>query len=71
MFLYKIQVKHTDGSISKIVVMAESDERAFKTAEAQLDKHYLPPKRTGEMAMLEKKVANKGVGFVIESTHYE
>lgn len=68
MFLYKIQIQHEDGDLSTVVVMADSDEKAFTYAENQLERFFLPPKKTVEIAMIEKKRADRGSGYVIEQS---
>jgi hypothetical protein len=70
-FLYKIEIRHEDGDSSTVVVIAESDEKAFSSAENQLDRHFIKPKKAIEIAMIEKKRAEKGSGFVIEQTKHD
>jgi hypothetical protein len=71
MFLYKIQVQHEDGDLSTVVVLAENDEKAFSSAQNQLDRHYVKPKKAKEIAMIEKKRTDRGAGFVIENTKHD
>jgi hypothetical protein len=70
-FLYKIQIRHENGDSSTVVVMAENDEKAFSSAENQLDRHFVKPKKALEIAMIEKKRADKGSGYVIEQTKHD
>ncbi|MCF6094231.1 DUF3906 family protein [Microaerobacter geothermalis] len=66
MFLYKLEVRFADESWATVVTIAGDDRQAFESANHQLECHYLPLKKITEMAMVEKKPAKKGHGYVIE-----
>ncbi|GAB6492202.1 hypothetical protein OA45_00237 [Bacillus sp. UMTAT18] len=53
------------NSIVPIVVVAESEEKAFKMAEIELEKHFLPLPEVKEIALFEKKKIRKSAAFVI------
>ncbi|AAS40477.1 DUF3906 family protein [Bacillus tropicus] len=53
------------NSIVPIVVVAESEEQAFKMAEIELEKHFLPLPEVKEIALFEKKKIRKSAAFVI------
>lgn len=53
------------SSIVPIVVVAESEEQAFKMAEIELEKHFLPLPEVKEIALFEKKKIRKSAAFVI------
>ncbi|PEZ22819.1 DUF3906 family protein [Bacillus cereus] len=53
------------NSIVPIVVVAQSEEQAFKLAEIELEKHFLPLPEVKEITLFEKKKIRKGVAFVI------
>ncbi|MCQ6521171.1 MULTISPECIES: DUF3906 family protein [Bacillus] len=53
------------NSIVPIVVVAESEEQAFKMAEIELEKHFLPLPEVKEIALFEKKKMRKSAAFVI------
>lgn len=53
------------NSIVPIVVVAESEEQAFKMAEIELEKHFLPLPEVKEIALFEKKKIRKSAVFVI------
>ncbi|MFA2691205.1 DUF3906 family protein [Bacillus mycoides] len=53
------------NSIVPIVVVAESEEQAFKLAEIELEKHFLPLPEVKEISLFEKKKIRKGAAFVI------
>ncbi|MCU4990170.1 DUF3906 family protein [Bacillus cereus] len=53
------------NSIVPIVVVAESEEHAFKMAEIELEKHFLPLPEVKEIALFEKKKIRKSAAFVI------
>lgn len=48
-----------------VVVVAESEEQAFKMAEIELEKHFLPLPEVKEIALFEKKKIRKSAAFVI------
>lgn len=66
MFLYKFEAKGKGFPRSVIVVMAESDVSAFEAADALLERNALGLIEIEEMALVEKKRAEKSSGFVIE-----
>ncbi|HHQ1471305.1 TPA: DUF3906 family protein [Bacillus anthracis] len=47
------------------IVVAESEEQAFKMAEIELEKHFLPLPEVKEIALFEKKKIRKSAAFVI------
>ncbi|ENQ3109978.1 DUF3906 family protein [Bacillus sp. JAS102] len=53
------------NSIVPIIVVAESEEQAFKMAEIELEKHFLPLPEVKEIALFEKKKIRKSAAFVI------
>ncbi|MEI4612857.1 DUF3906 family protein [Bacillus cereus] len=53
------------NSIVPIVVVAQSEEQAFKLAEIELEKHFLPLSEVKEISLFEKKKIRKGGAFVI------
>ncbi|MBG9686322.1 DUF3906 family protein [Bacillus mycoides] len=53
------------NSIVPIVVVAQSEEQAFKLAEIELEKHFLPLPEVKEISLFEKKKIRKGAAFVI------
>ncbi|PGK44468.1 hypothetical protein CN907_06625 [Bacillus anthracis] len=53
------------NSIVPIVVVAESEEQAFKMAEIELEKHFLPLPEVKEITLFEKKKIRKSAAFVI------
>lgn len=46
-----------------VVVVAESEEKAFKMAEIELEKHFLPLPEVKEIALFEKKEDSKKRGL--------
>ncbi|WP_438432027.1 DUF3906 family protein [Gorillibacterium sp. sgz500922] len=65
MFLYKLEAKTADQRLS-VVVLAETDDKAFQSAESQLIRHFVAPPGIEELAIVEKKRAEKGAGYVLE-----
>ncbi|MGH0429941.1 DUF3906 family protein [Bacillus hominis] len=53
------------NSVVPIVVVAQSEEQAFKLAEIELEKHFLPLPEVKELSLYEKKKIRKGAAFVI------
>ncbi|GLV64069.1 hypothetical protein Bmyc01_27390 [Bacillus mycoides] len=53
------------NSIVPIVVVAQSEEQAFRLAEIELEKHFLPLPEVKEISLFEKKKIRKGAAFVI------
>ncbi|PGU95355.1 DUF3906 family protein [Bacillus thuringiensis] len=53
------------SDIVPIVVVAQSEEQAFKLAEIELEKHFLPLPEVKEISLFEKKKIRKGAAFVI------
>lgn len=66
MFLYKIEVQMADRQ-AVLIVMGESDQEAMNEVEAHLAKHYIGAPEVREIALVEKRRANKGAGYVIET----
>ncbi|WP_100617196.1 DUF3906 family protein [Bacillus cereus] len=53
------------NSIVPIVVVAQSEEQAFKLAEIELEKHFFTLPEVKEISLFEKKKIRKGAAFVI------
>ncbi|MES9781414.1 DUF3906 family protein [Bacillus thuringiensis] len=53
------------SDIVPIVVVAQSEKQAFKLAEIELEKHFLPLPEVKEITLFEKKKIRKGAAFVI------
>ena len=53
------------NNIVPIVVVAQSEEQAFKLAEIELEKHFLPLPEVKELSLFEKKKIRKGAAFVV------
>ncbi|WP_433771550.1 DUF3906 family protein [Bacillus wiedmannii] len=64
MDLYRFEAALAN-TIVPIVVVAESEEKAFKLAEIELEKHFLPLPEVKEISLFEKKKIRKGAAFVI------
>ena len=66
MFMYRLEVELSDQKIA-MVVIADSDEKAFDYVEASLDRHFIKKPTVIEAAILEKKRLEKGSAYIIES----
>ncbi|WP_239615253.1 DUF3906 family protein [Cohnella mopanensis] len=65
MFLYKLEVSLADKDVA-LIVMGDNDEEVMREAEMHLSKYYVVPPEIREIALIEKKRANKGTAYVIE-----
>ncbi|MED4781426.1 DUF3906 family protein [Brevibacillus choshinensis] len=71
-YLYKLEAVLEEGRLLTVVVLAQSDERAFSTAENNILRHTVAPPKIKELSLVEKKpVGRQGVGYVIETSHFE
>ncbi|MGG0726948.1 DUF3906 family protein [Bacillus paramycoides] len=64
MDLYRFEAVLVNGVVP-IVVVAQSEEQAFKLAEIELEKYFLPLPEVKEISLYEKKKIQKGAAFVI------
>lgn len=58
------------NSIVPIVVVAESEEQAFKMAEIELEKHFLPLPEVKEIALFEKRKFEKAQPLLFTSKEH-
>jgi hypothetical protein len=66
MFMYKLEIELQEQTVY-LVVIAESDEKAFEYVEAQLTRHFIASPKVKSAAIVEKKRVEKGSGYVIET----
>lgn len=66
MFLYKIEIELLDQLVY-FIVLAETDEKAFGYAESQLQRHFVKTPEIRQASIVEKKRAEKGSGYVLET----
>ncbi|MCR8643887.1 DUF3906 family protein [Paenibacillus sp. N1-5-1-14] len=66
MFMYKMEIELSDQLVYLIVV-ADSDEKAFDYAESNLAKHFIATPEVKQLSMIEKKRLDKGNGYIIET----
>jgi hypothetical protein len=64
MFLYKIEIELEQGS-GQLIVLAETDEKAFETVDSQLERHYLKMPVLKSAAIVEKKRTSPGAGYYV------
>ena len=70
-FLYKVESVTLSGQLFTIIVLADSDEKAFTYAENNLVRHTVAPPQLKEMSIVQKKpVGRGGVGYVIETAAF-
>ncbi|HDR3956658.1 TPA: DUF3906 family protein [Bacillus anthracis] len=55
MDLYRFEAVLENSIVPIVVVVAESEEKAFKMAEIELEKHFLPLPEVKEIALFEKR----------------
>lgn len=65
MDLYRFEAVLVSDIVPIVVVVAQSEEQAFKLAEIELEKHFLPLPEVKEISLFEKKKIRKGAAFVI------
>ncbi|WP_410254740.1 DUF3906 family protein [Bacillus anthracis] len=65
MDLYRFEAVLVSSIVPIVVVETESEEQAFKMAEIELEKHFLPLPEVKEIALFEKKKIRKSAAFVI------
>lgn len=66
MYLYKMEVELRDRTIH-LVLLAERDEEAFDQIEELLARFYVKVPEVVEAAIIEKKRATKGAGYVMDT----
>jgi hypothetical protein len=70
-YLYKLEAVLEEGRLLTVVVIANSDERAFGFAENNLLRHTVSPPKIKELSLVEKKpLGRQGVGYVVETSHF-
>ncbi|WP_281886048.1 DUF3906 family protein [Paenibacillus sp. YYML68] len=65
MYLYRMEVELRDRSV-QLVVMAETDEQAFDSLEELIGRFYVKTPDVQSAAIIEKKRAVKGSGYVLD-----
>ena len=71
-FLYKLEVILAEDKLMTIIVVANSDEKAFSYAENNLVRHTIAPPQIKEMSIVQKKVIERGgVGYVVETSQFD
>jgi hypothetical protein len=66
MYLYKVEAKGKGFPDAHVIVLAEDEEKAFTAAEDLLQKSALGFIEVTEIAIVEKKRAEKANGYVLE-----
>lgn len=66
MFLYKIEIELED-QLAYLIVLADSDEKAFSYVESQVVRHYVANPEVKQVSIVEKKRVEKGSGYFIEA----
>ncbi|WCN37381.1 DUF3906 family protein [Aneurinibacillus uraniidurans] len=67
MFLYKFEVIFEDRTTAGLVILHENEEKAFQSAQNELERYFIPNKPVAELAIIEKKLAGPGRGYVVEA----
>ena len=63
MFLFRFHVRLSDENVT-VIVVAKDEEKAFTTAEIEVEKHYLKLPQIEEVILVEKKPIYTSGGFV-------
>ncbi|WP_442601372.1 DUF3906 family protein [Paenibacillus sp. KN14-4R] len=66
MFMYKMEIELQDQLVY-LIVIADSDEKAFDYVESHLAKHFIATPEVKQLSMVEKKRLDKGAGYIIET----
>ncbi|ENQ3077673.1 DUF3906 family protein [Bacillus cereus] len=65
MDLYRFEAVLTTGVVP-VVVVAQSEEQAFRLVEVELEKYFLPLPEVKEISLYEKKKIRRGAAFVLD-----
>ncbi|KEO83947.1 DUF3906 family protein [Tumebacillus flagellatus] len=66
MYLYKLEAKGKGFPDAFVIVLAEDEEGAFQAADQLLQRNALGLIEVSEIAIVEKKRAEKANGYVLE-----
>jgi Protein of unknown function (DUF3906) len=64
MNLYRFEVTIKDKPIH-VIIVADSDEKAFELVDIELEKHYLKMPEVDDISLYEKRKIKNGAGFVL------
>ncbi|WP_232695778.1 DUF3906 family protein [Brevibacillus daliensis] len=67
MFLYHVEISTTDEKNLVAVVIADSDDAAFKYAQTLAKRQFSPSQEIKESTIIEKKYLEKGRGYVFQT----
>lgn len=70
-YLYKLEAVLEDDQLMTIIVVSDSDSKAFTYAENNLLRHTVAPPRVKELSIVQKKPLERGgVGYVVETLRF-
>jgi hypothetical protein len=64
MNLYRFEVTIKEKLIH-VIIVADSDEKAFDLVDIELEKHYLKMPEVDDISLYEKRKIKNGAGFVL------
>lgn len=64
LYLYRFKVELVKSQTLDLVVLAATDEQAFDSAAAELERSCFPAPTAAEWVIEEKKRVRRGVGYV-------
>lgn len=64
--MYRIEIETNDQS-AYLIVLSESDEKAFEYAEDHLVRHFVKKPEVKQLSIVEKKRVQAGSGYLIET----
>lgn len=67
MELYRFEVT-TEAEVIPVVIVADSEEKAFRAVEIELEKYFLRLPSIRDITLYEKKRIQSSAGFVIYET---
>lgn len=64
MNLYRFEITIKEKPIH-VIIVADSDEKAFELVDIELEKHYLKMPEVDDISLYEKRKIKNGAGFVL------
>ncbi|WP_063593649.1 DUF3906 family protein [Peribacillus frigoritolerans] len=64
MNLYRFEVTIKEKP-NHVIIVADSDEKAFELVDIELEKHYLKMPEVDDISLYEKRKIKNGAGFVL------
>ncbi|BCJ88440.1 DUF3906 family protein [Effusibacillus dendaii] len=70
-YLYKLEAVLPADRLLTVIVIADSDEKAFAYAENNIVRHTIVPPKIEQLGIVQKKPLGRGgVGYVVETSQF-